>query len=115
VSDYQGRSAECKQARGDQGPKGNCDLLRHNKITAVPIPSSNCAALVFTLFHLSQLLAKFGLQVADHSRRWLVRELFRKLAASCEFGFYCLLFPTSIHDCTAKVEKFRPDYFESGL
>ena len=107
MSDYQGRSAECKQARGDQGPKGNCDLLRHNKITAVPIPSSNCAALVFTHFHLSQLLAKFGLQVADHSRRWLVRELFRKLAASCEFGFYCLLFPTSIHDCTAKVEKFR--------
>lgn len=31
VSNYQGRSAECKQAGGDQGPKGNCNLLGHDK------------------------------------------------------------------------------------
>jgi hypothetical protein len=28
-----------------------------------------------------------------------VWELFRQLAASGEFGFYCLLFPNTIHNC----------------
>ena len=51
------------------------------------------------LFEFSDLLAEFFFHIADHLRRGAVWELFRQLAASGEFGFYCLLFPNPIHNC----------------
>ena len=110
MSDYQGSSAERKQAGGGQGPKRNCNLLGHNKANGNASPKFHSCCLLF--FQFSQLLAEFSLQIADHLCRWLVRELFRELAASCEFDFYCLLFTISIHDCRAKAEEFS---VESGL
>jgi hypothetical protein len=72
-------------------------------LTAVPIPSSSWCSL--SLFQFSQLLAKFSLEIADHLCRRAVQGLFRQLAASGEFDFYCMLFPTSIHDCV--MERFK--------
>jgi hypothetical protein len=51
------------------------------------------------LFEFSDLLAEFFFHIADHLRRSAVWELFRQLAASGKFGFYCLLFPNPIHNC----------------
>jgi len=110
VSNYQGRSAERKQARGDQGPKGNCNLLGHDKSNGSANPKFQLLPPL-SFFQFPQLLAKFSLEIADHLCRGAVQELFRKLAASGEFDFDCMLFPTSIHDCMMdRYQKFGIDF-----
>jgi hypothetical protein len=41
MSDHQRHDAEGKYACGDQGPKGNCNLLGHGSSMADYLPSSN--------------------------------------------------------------------------
>jgi hypothetical protein len=54
VSDYQRRSAERKQAGGDQGPKRNSNLLGH----ATPMPSSSVSSNLSRLPSLPRSSAK---------------------------------------------------------
>ena len=63
------------------------------------LSSSFLGGRPYCSFEFPDLLAEVFFHIADHLRRRSVRELFRQLAASGEFGFYCLLFLSSIHNC----------------